>query len=449
MSPTRIAVVGAGMAGMAAAHRLLAAGLDVVFVERASGGGRALERVRDGFRIEAAPLLLGARDRSLHALARGLAAASALPFLRPTAPAQLYEGELRAIDATDWRGLRALPGMPLRDGLRMLRLERWRRRFESLLGADHPEHAARLDDRSVADFVRLYFGDGALARWAAPLLGADLGLDCTNTSRVALLRHHSGRGELGLGRLRTSVAAFGAELARGARLVAGDVRGVRAVSAGYELALANGARVEADAVVFAIPPRDALRAAGELLTRPEADFLAASTAEAAVVASFACEGALTPHSVWLRVPRVAGLPVASVAFEPGAEGGFAPAGQTLVQLVATPVFSHAHLDAPDDAIARSLGAALERVRPGAARTARPLEIARFEWARPRFDVGRYRAIASFARVQADRRARRRRLYFAGDYLNAPTLEGAASSGLRAAEQLLADLGVSASAARAS
>jgi len=441
VSSPRIAVVGAGMAGLAAAHRLLVAGLEVVFVERSAPGGRAQETLRDGFRIERAPLLVGSRDRALHALASGLASADRLPWLRPVATAQLHEGALRETDASDLAGLRRLPGMPLRDGFRLVRSERLLRRFASILGADHPEHATRLDDRSVADFVRLYFGDGALARWAQPLLGADLGLDCADTSRVALLRHHVGRAELGLGRLRTSVAALGAELTRGARLVPGDVRGMRAASAGYELALANGARVEADAVVLAIPPREVIRAAGDFLAPPEADLLAASRAEAGIVASFACDGALAPHSLWARIPRDAGLPLAAVSIEPGAEGGFAPAGKTLVQLVATPLFSHAHLEATDDAVARSLAAALERVRPGAARSARPLEIARFEWARPRFDVGRYRALANFARVQADRRARGRRLYFAGDYLNAPTLEGAASSGLRAASAVLADFGV--------
>ncbi len=433
------------MAGLAAAHRLLVAGVEVVFVERSAAGGRAQERLHDGFRIERAPLLLGARDRSLHALAASLASADRLPFLRPVAVAQLHAGELREIDASDLAGLRRLPGMPLREGFRLLRLARLLRRFGSLLDADHPEHATRLDDRSVADFARLYFGEGVLARWVQPLLEADLGLDPANTSRVALLRHHVGRAELGLGRLRTGVAAFGRELVRGAQLVAGDVRGLRATSAGVELALTSGARVEAEGVVFAVPPREVVRAAGDLLTAPEIDLFGASRAEAAVVVSFACEGALAPHATWLRIPREAGLPLASVAIEPGAEGGFAPAGKTLVQVVAAPVFSQAHLEATDDALARSLAAALERVRPGAARDAQPLEVARFEWARPRFDVGRYRAIANFARVQFDRRARGRRLYFAGDYLNAPTLEGAASSGLRAAGAVLADLGARAAA----
>jgi len=431
------------MAGLAAAHRLHAAGAEVLLVERGALGGRAQAREQHGFRIEAAPLLLGARDRTLHQLAGSLPNAAEQPFLRPVATAQLHAGELRPTDAVDLAGLRRLPGMPLREGFRLLRLARLVRRFETLLGADHPEHATRLDDRSVSDFVRLYFGDAVLACWSAPLLAADLGLESADTSRVALLRHHVGRAELGLGRLRTSVSVFASQLAQGAQPVAGDVRGLRATTSGYELALASGARVEADAVVLALPPHEALRVAGDLLVQPERDFLAASRAEPALAASFACEGALVPHSLWVRIPLDAGLPLASAAFEPGAVHGFAPPGRTLAQLVAAPRFSRAHLEASDDTIAGALAAALERLRPGAGRSAQPLAIHRFEWARPRFDVGRYRALAQLARVEADRRARGRRLYLAGDYLNAPTLEGAAASGARAARAASADLSLQA------
>ena len=42
------------------------------------------------------------------------------------------------------------------------------------------------------------------------------------------------------------------------------------------------------------------------------------------------------------------------------------------------------------------------------------------------------------RVHADQRAEGRRLYLAGDHLAGPWLEGAVSSGLRAADELIAD-----------
>ena len=61
-------------------------------------------------------------------------------------------------------------------------------------------------------------------------------------------------------------------------------------------------------------------------------------------------------------------------------------------------------------------------------------------AAPRFDVGRYRAIADFTRVQADWRRRGRRIYFAGDYLIGPGWNAALQSGYRAAAVVEEDLG---------
>jgi predicted NAD/FAD-dependent oxidoreductase len=57
-------------------------------------------------------------------------------------------------------------------------------------------------------------------------------------------------------------------------------------------------------------------------------------------------------------------------------------------------------------------------------------VRRFPLAWPRFDVGDYRALARFRAIQADRVAAGRALHFAGDWLAAPTLEGAISSGQR-------------------
>ncbi len=435
----RVAVVGAGVAGIGAAHGLARAGAEVVLVERAALGGRAREAVYDGFRVEAAPLVAGTRDRRL--LALGEALAPGLPLLRPTQPAEVDGEVLRPLDESDPRGVLRLSGVPLRQRLRLVRLGRLEDRFAALLDADHPEHAVRLDDRSVADFARLYFGPAVLERWIEPELASALGLRCAETSRVALLRQRQARAGALLGRLRTSVPALAAALGPAVRRVAGDARAIRPSGAGYEVALSGGGCVEAEAIVLATPPAEVLRCAGELLAEAEGELFAASSAEAAVVASFALAGAWTHASTWVRVSTGAGLPIAAVAIEPGVAGGFAPAGKTLVQITASPAWSAAHLEAPDDAIARSLGAALERMRPAAGDALELLEVARFEWARPRFDVGRYRALARLFSVQRDQRARGRRLYFAGDYLNAPTLEGAAASGARAASSLLADFGV--------
>ncbi|MBW2715903.1 MAG: hypothetical protein JRD03_07495, partial [Deltaproteobacteria bacterium] len=68
------------------------------------------------------------------------------------------------------------------------------------------------------------------------------------------------------------------------------------------------------------------------------------------------------------------------------------------------------------------------------------EVLREKRAVPRFDVGRYRAIADFTRVQTEARRRGRRIYFAGDYLMGPGWNAALRSGYRAAADVEEDLG---------
>ena len=109
-----------------------------------------------------------------------------------------------------------------------------------------------------------------------------------------------------------------------------------------------------------------------------------------------------------------------------------------MHLLAAPAWSAAHLEAPDDAIAKELLAALARVHPGAEAAVLARRVARYAEAFPLFPVGRYRELARLRRVQADRRSLGRRLYFAGDHLAGPTAEDAAASGLRAADELLGD-----------
>jgi protoporphyrinogen oxidase len=92
-------------------------------------------------------------------------------------------------------------------------------------------------------------------------------------------------------------------------------------------------------------------------------------------------------------------------------------------------------------VEKDLIGALERLYPGATRAARFCKLARHAEALPRFDVGRYRALARLRSVQADLRSGGRRLYFAGDHWMAPTLEGAVASGVRAASELCDDLGL--------
>jgi predicted NAD/FAD-dependent oxidoreductase len=132
-------------------------------------------------------------------------------------------------------------------------------------------------------------------------------------------------------------------------------------------------------------------------------------------------------------------PIEALLIESGTAGGRIPEGRGLVTLCATQRFATRHADTCDDQIARELLACLSRIHPGVGRSFRFSELHRDPVGLPRFEVGAFRALARFQRVQQDRRDLGRRLYYAGDYLAGPRFEDAIGSGLRAADALQHDL----------
>jgi protoporphyrinogen oxidase len=438
----QVLIVGGGLAGVSAAAVLRRAGCGVQLLERESfAGGRAAGGTREGFRLDAAPFLVSSREPRLHDLIVAAGLAERLLPLRPVVLAHVRGGRLDPAPPAGRRlEVARIGGVRLREALRLYRLARLERRFAALLDTEAPERAVRLDDRSAADFVRLYFGASVLERWAEPILGSDLLADAMEASRVAFLLARRARGEAPLATLRGSPAAIADAL-----LSSADALGVEALAleySGTELALDTTAGPRrADAVVLALPAADTLRVAAPALVRAEREGLAPLRTVAAIVMHVALDSAPVRKATRVRVPRVEGLPLATVAMEPGGRDAPAPAGAALVTLVATPAWSHAHLQADDSVVEKELLGALDRVlaRPSAAIRFR--EIRRYPSALPHFDVGRYRQLARLRGLQAEQRAQGRRLYFAGDHWLAPTLEAAVASGRRAALELCADFGM--------
>jgi predicted NAD/FAD-dependent oxidoreductase len=211
---------------------------------------------------------------------------------------------------------------------------------------------------------------------------------------------------------------------------------VEAAGAGLCVGLEEGAALEADAVVLAVPARVARELAAPLLTPPELGVLDAARAAPAIVLRAELGGAPESTPERVAVAGREGLPLAWICRRPEESPGSGQ-GRSALQLVATPAWSAAHLAAPDDAIEKELLGALARVQP-AVRDVSSLRVLRFPEAFPLFPVGRYRELARLRRVLADRRGLGRRLYLAGDWLAGPTAEDAAASGLRAADEVLED-----------
>ncbi len=455
MAPKKVLIAGAGISGLGAAWQLARRGYQVILSEReSSAGGRARSEVRDGFAIEWAGGVISTADRALLSWIVELGLSDDLLPLRPIASALVSGDRSAVVDTRDWRGIARIPGIKKRHAVRLMRLPRLDARYGTRIDPERPERAADLDDRSLADFGGLYFGRTAVDRWMAPMVTRDSLGDARNASRVLFLLHYrrDPNGRLGLLRSTFGEIAERAGILLKARLGV-EVTRVDALGSGRVGVEDTRGSAEVDAVVLATSAPVAARVANAALTLPERDAFAKVRYLPALTLVVALRRAFSSHPQFIQFPADSqadsrfdqGSPLESVTLEPGLKGGRAPEGNGLAVLRAKGAWSRRYFDAPDEMIQKELIAAMGRVLPRIHGAALFTQLLREPHAVPAFEVGRYREIADFHRIQADQRADGRRIYFAGDYLMGPGWDAALRAGMRTAAAVERDLGPSDSA----
>lgn len=418
-------VVGAGLAGLAAAHRLRSTGFDVQLLDaRAHAGGKYAHAVLGEMSYERWPALTPRAAPAFVALASELGVASRIARAPLERVGWLAREHVRVQAPSLYGFMRGSPFTPLR--LRRLAL------LESWLGGEidpvAPERTTRLDDRSVADFAQVYLGRRALERLLEPLLATLFGVAAADTSRELLFALLDGRGGIGLDRvsgvakLVDALAASGAGMRTGATVAALEPRG--------GVRLADGERIAADAVVLAVSANEAMRLLPDRSPAEIAAGEALRSASALVLCVAARPGLSLPaRVVWL--PEREGGELAGVLDVTPDDGK----GLSLFRLVARPGLFERHGHRPDAELAHFLIESATRVLPGLSGWIEAQRLDRLPRALPAFAVGHYRALA---RIRAERSAKSEpRVALAGDWLCAPHLEGELASGLRAAAELSA------------
>ncbi|MCX7789350.1 MAG: FAD-dependent oxidoreductase [Chloroflexaceae bacterium] len=443
ISEQRVVVIGAGVAGLAAARRLRSAGARVTVLERASApGGRVQTLLVEGCRVElGAEFLADFYSRTLE-LVRELGLAGELRRI-PRSAATLRAGRLYPLWPNAAAALTPLVGPRHKVALSYLvgALARHGSRLDT-----HAFHKAyTLDDVSVAEYARAHLSEEVLEYVLQPPLSGIFYWAPERTSRALLflalraglsrpagMRLYTMRE--GLGQLTAALAAdhdlrLGAEVET---VTPGPGAGYTVHGRAGNLPFA----LTADAVVVATTASVVPRLLPWLDDRRRAFFSAVTYSMTTLLAVVVRErfprvtyGMLFPRR---ETPFLAAATLPTVK-----NSGFAPPDRDVICLRLSGRAAAALRECSDETLACLMLAELRRLAPGFDPAPRRLSqrLYRCAEALPEFDVGHFHRLQAFASGAIEMPA----LAFAGDYLGGPFIEGAIISGERAADRLLGRL----------
>lgn len=430
-----VAVIGAGPAGLAAAWQLASGGRAVrVYEARDRVGGRLRTEEVSGSTADAVVQLLSADATRTRELLMGMGLSDRLVEV-PGRDAIWRGGRahgLRYGSAASMAASGALPtGLKLRLGIRYLP---FLERHAAALDLSAPVRAAEagLDGESIGSWGRRELGEDFVELMAYPLLASYYGVTPEETSaalfhalaraglHVSILGVRGGVGPLAAAMAR-ALTARGVEVRPGA-----SVDGLEASASGVRVRVADGVEDHAAAVVAVPAP-----AAARLV--PEAGWLADVRTRSTATLVLAVDGALDTGWFGLTIPRRTppGDVLAAVCVQSakrtgiGADDGV----ESLVVIPAPAVGAEWAMATPAAALAAALPR-LELVLPGIGDRVRGSRLVRL------VDEVFVPAPGHFDRLRSlDPTPIRSRIALAGDYLVAPTVEGAVRSGLAAGRRL--------------
>jgi len=431
--PPRIAVVGAGMAGLAAAWRLHQAGAQVqVFEREPVVGGRAATVAQDGFLIDTGAILLSSQYHRTLGLVRDVGLGQALLPGKPVLGI-VRRGVIHELDMARplgsflrWQALSGRAKLGLLRAVPDL-LRHWGRcGFQSMApmavldGEDCRRYALRVLGQELHD----YFVD--------PLIRVNM-FSSTDRAPAAdliwLMRMFSNPAVLQLqGGMQRLPQALAARLP--VRLGQGQgVAAVERVAAGVRMHLQDGATHDVDAAVLAVPPPVALTLAPWLQGQHRA-FLAQAEPIRSVAVSFGLKQVPASRASIVMVPTAEQPDVLGLVLQHHKAADRAPPGRGLVTLHLRHAWLAALPDQRDTTIAAHARGLASQLLQQPAMDVCTTHIHHWHYVDYARGVGSYRALQQ---MQAE--APPDRVALAGEYRSAG-IEGAVISGEAAAKQLL-------------
>jgi len=435
-SNARVAVIGAGPAGLSAAWRLREAGCTVtVFERRASAGGRLRTDELDGVAFDAGVQLFGSNYTHWFELVRALGGGKQL-VRSPGRDAVWRRGRANTLTYGSVGSMitsHALPAtLKLKLGARYLPFLSRHARLD-LHDLVH-SGGVQLDAESIADWGERELGAAFVDLLAYPLLGAYYGSAPEETS--AAVYHALARigldvavhaAEHGMGRLAGTMAD--ALAAKGVTFrFETAVDSVAAQSRTIHIAMASASEAF-DGVVVAVPPAEAKRLlAGSAIDEWLQGVRTSPTCTLALVLQRRIEA----EYFGLSIPRAEGpSPLVAICVQERKVGGLVPAANTALVAIPAPEQAAALAGVEPGAVLDRCLPLLERVFPGIRPLITRARVTAFPEGNTIFYPGYVRHLRAYdeTRLPAN-------VALAGDYLVAPTVEGAVRSGGAAAQRVL-------------
>ena len=443
------AVIGAGAAGLAAALRLVRAGVRVTVYEReARAGGRMRTETLDGARVDVGVQLVSSSHTSLMAVARQLGGSDLLRR-SPGRDALWRKGRANPITYGSLASMVASAALPtalkLKMGSRYLPFLTTKART---LDANDPggSGGAAHDMESIGTWGERELGSDFVELLAYPLLAAYYGAVPEQTSAGV---YHA------LAKMGMDVSVYGAAggfgaladawlsavESAGARYVtATEVTSIDAAGDGVRLATSAG-EARHDAVVVAAPAPVAARllsgdsiagAGGEGI----GEWLDQVRVTPTLTVAYRMDGPFPGDYFGLSFPRgsAIGDRVVALCIQSRKLPGLVPAGGDALVALPAPAATPSLLAMDDAAAADAMLGSLEEAVTGIRKHVKSAHVTRYDHGYTIFHPGYLRHLTRFDPAWLPPH-----VCLAGDYMIAPSVEGAVRSGERAAERLLAAL----------
>jgi protoporphyrinogen/coproporphyrinogen III oxidase len=432
------AIVGGGLAGLAAGYDLARRGTQVVVFEALDRlGGRAMTDELDGVSVDPGAQLFGSMyDRFLR-LVREVGLGSRLVRV-PGRDALWRDGRAHEVVYGSVPSMVASGGLPFRTKMRLgAKYVPFLTRHSAALDLHAPERAAEdgLDGESIADWGAREIDANFVDYLVYPQLGAFYGSTPEETSAgfyhilgrhgldIALYAVNGGVGQVA-SRLADRIREAGGEIRAGMSVQALELRsdGVAVVS--------GGATEEFDAAVAALPVPDLL---GILAGAPPRllEWLRSVRYRPTLSLALLLHRRREARYFGLSFPRGSTRYLAVVSLQENKGVPFEHPGGVMVAFP-TPEAAPDLIDLPSRDVLDRLLPEISAVFPDIERDVTRARVYRWPTGTPLFYPGYLGRLAILRSGEVEGGAR---IALAGDYLYGPTVEGAVTSGFVAAERV--------------